>query len=285
MLVVAIGWQLYSLTGSALDLGLLGLAQFVPMLVLTLLVGHVADRYDHRVILMLCQPPRRSPPRSWSPARQWAGSIRPSSTSPSPWSAPRAPSRFRPWRRSSRPGAAHRGAAGDGLVRLRQPDRPDRRPGAGRLLYCSARRRSTASPSGYGASARAFCRLMRFERAPRSTEPFSLARCSAASASCGTTASSSAPSSLDMFAVLLGGATALLPIFARDILKTGPWGLGLLRARPAVGALAMSLLLARRPLTLPIGPVLFARDLRSSASPRSCSRCPPICCCRWRRWR
>ena len=55
MLMVAIGWQLYSLTGSALDLGLVGLAQFVPMLVLTLLVGHVADRYDHRLILMVCQ--------------------------------------------------------------------------------------------------------------------------------------------------------------------------------------------------------------------------------------
>src|SRR5688572_11106525 len=55
MLVVAIGWQLYTLTGSALGLGLVGLAQFVPMLVLTLLVGHVADRYDHRAILLLCQ--------------------------------------------------------------------------------------------------------------------------------------------------------------------------------------------------------------------------------------
>ena len=55
MLVVAVGWQLYELTGSAFDLGLLGLAQFGPMLVLTLFVGHVADRYDHRIILMLCQ--------------------------------------------------------------------------------------------------------------------------------------------------------------------------------------------------------------------------------------
>ena len=62
---------------------------------------------------------------------------------------------------------------------------------------------------------------------------------------------------LDMCAVFLAGAGALFPIFARDILKTGPWGLGLLRAAPAVGALAMSLLLARRPLTIPIGPVLF----------------------------
>src|SRR4029453_2758966 len=55
MVGVAVGWQLYSLTGSALDLGLLGLAQFVPMIVLTLVVGHVVDRYDHRTILLFCQ--------------------------------------------------------------------------------------------------------------------------------------------------------------------------------------------------------------------------------------
>ena len=54
--------------------------------------------------------------------------------------------------------------------------------------------------------------------------------------------------SLDLFAVLLGGATALLPIYARDILHTGPWGLGLLRSMPALGAVAMSVLLAWRPL-------------------------------------
>ena len=55
MLVVGIGWQLYELTGSAFDLGLLGLAQFGPMLLLTVFVGHVADRYDHRLILTVCQ--------------------------------------------------------------------------------------------------------------------------------------------------------------------------------------------------------------------------------------
>ena len=62
---------------------------------------------------------------------------------------------------------------------------------------------------------------------------------------------------LDMCAVFLAGAGALFPIFARDMLQTGPWGLGLLRAAPAVGALVMSLVLARRPLTIPIGNVLF----------------------------
>jgi hypothetical protein len=64
--------------------------------------------------------------------------------------------------------------------------------------------------------------------------------------------------SLDMFAVLLGGTTALLPIFARDILLTGPWGLGLLRSSPAIGALTMSVVLARYPLAHSVGRVLFS---------------------------
>ena len=64
--------------------------------------------------------------------------------------------------------------------------------------------------------------------------------------------------SLDLFAVLLGGATALLPIFARDILHVGPSGLGLLQAAPAVGALAMSLHLSHRPLRGRVGRTLFA---------------------------
>ncbi len=64
--------------------------------------------------------------------------------------------------------------------------------------------------------------------------------------------------SLDLFAVLLGGATALLPIFARDILHTGPWGLGCLRAAPAVGALVSSLYLARFPLQRHVGKIMFS---------------------------
>jgi hypothetical protein len=64
--------------------------------------------------------------------------------------------------------------------------------------------------------------------------------------------------SLDLFSVLLGGATALLPIFARDILATGPWGLGLLRAAPAAGAISMSIFLARHPLRRRVGRTMFA---------------------------
>ena len=63
--------------------------------------------------------------------------------------------------------------------------------------------------------------------------------------------------SLDLFAVLLGGATALLPVFAKDILLTGPWGLGLLRSAPAVGALLMSFWLARFPIERNVGRIMF----------------------------
>jgi MFS family permease len=64
--------------------------------------------------------------------------------------------------------------------------------------------------------------------------------------------------SLDLFAVLLGGATALLPIFAKDILGTGPWGLGLLRSAPAIGALIASVILTRYSITHSLGRVMFA---------------------------
>jgi len=64
--------------------------------------------------------------------------------------------------------------------------------------------------------------------------------------------------SLDLFAVLLGGATALLPAFARDILNVGVWGLGALRSAPAIGSLAMAVLLARRPARRQVGRKMFA---------------------------
>ena len=100
--------------------------------------------------------------------------------------------------------------------------------------------------------------LMRVERGPRSTEPFSLRSLMGGFRFVRHDRIILGTMSLDMFAVFLGGATALLPIFARDILLTGPWGLGLLRAAPAIGALTMSIILARRPLTLPVGRVLFS---------------------------
>ena len=90
--------------------------------------------------------------------------------------------------------------------------------------------------------------------------------------------------SLDLFAVLLGGATALLPIYAKDILDTGPWGLGLLRARPrsARWSSASSSPACRWSATSAAG---CSSRWRSTASRSSCSGCRATSCCRWSRWR
>src|SRR3954466_2182215 len=132
MLVVAVGWQLYELTGSAFDLGLLGLAQFGPMLVLTVFVGHVADRYDHRLILLLCQVTEgvaaailvyaTATGRLGTPIIYLVIAVVGSARA---FEIPHGGDHYLA-------GAARRRAEGDGLVCLRQPDRSDRWPFARR---------------------------------------------------------------------------------------------------------------------------------------------------------
>jgi hypothetical protein len=100
--------------------------------------------------------------------------------------------------------------------------------------------------------------LMRVEPTPRSTEPFSLSSLLGGFRFVRGDRIILGTLSLDMFAVFLGGATALLPIFARDIFGTGPMGLGLLQMSPAVGALLMSIPLSRWPMRGRVGPTLFA---------------------------
>ena len=99
--------------------------------------------------------------------------------------------------------------------------------------------------------------LIRMERPPVSRAPVTLASVFSGFAFIRRQSAILGSISLDLFAVLLGGATALLPVFARDILHTGPWGLGLLRSGPALGALGMSILLAHRPLRQRVGRTMF----------------------------
>jgi hypothetical protein len=70
--------------------------------------------------------------------------------------------------------------------------------------------------------------------------------------------------SLDLFAVLFGGATALLPVYARDVLHVGPVGLGLMRSAPAIGVCLVAVIQARRPPDRHVGPQLFCRACRSA---------------------
>ena len=73
MQAVAVGWQMYDITHNPLDLGLVGLTQFIPAALFVLVAGHVADRYDRRMIVRICQMSPGLPPRRWRSAPPAAG--------------------------------------------------------------------------------------------------------------------------------------------------------------------------------------------------------------------
>jgi MFS family permease len=259
MLVVAIGWQLYTLTGSALDLGLLGIAQFVPTVVLTPLVGHVADRYDHRRVLLICQLGEACAAGILALgtvigivdplviylviALVGAGRAFEIATMVAiiPGLVPRpvVPSATAWFASSNQIGQIVGPVLGGFLYGLG----PGMVYGLVVAFWC------------IGAS---FIFLIHMKSVPRASEPVSLQSLLGGFEFVWRDRVILGTISLDMCAVFLAAVPALYPVFARDILETGPWGLGLLRAAPGVGAFAMSVLLAHRPLTLPIGKVLFS---------------------------
>jgi MFS family permease len=258
MLMVAIGWQLYALTGSALDLGFVGLAQFVPMIVLTLLVGHVADRYDHRAILLVCQLGEAvaAVVLALGTAMGWLDPL----TIYAVTALIGAARAFEiPTMVAIIPGLVPRVLVPAATAWFSTANQAGQivGPVLGGLLY------GLGPAVVYGCAivlwgiGAAFIGMMRMERVPRATEPLSLRSLLGGFKFVAKDSVILGIIGLDMCAVFLAGAGALFPIFARDILQTGPWGLGLLRAAPAVGALASSLVLARRPLTLRVGEVLF----------------------------
>jgi len=259
MLTVAVGWQMYALTGSALDLGFVGLVQFLPSFLLVLVSGHVADRFDRRrvlqaamivdaaAVLALCIASAlgRIDPRAIFMLVFVIGAARAFDV---PTMQALLPAVV-PERLLARAVAANASASQAAIIVG---------PAAGGLLYI-------AGPAVvYGTSAVLFiitAALVHFVHPQRTLRRMPAAGLS--SVLDGIRFIRSRPEvlgaiSLDMFAVLLGGATALLPIYARDILHTGPWGLGLLRSAMAVGALGMALWLARHPLRARAGRRMFA---------------------------
>jgi MFS family permease len=258
MQAVVIGWQVYALTHSAFALGLIGLVQFLPIFLLTLVVGHVADRYDRRRIITSCQAVEALAVAALAvgiaSGRLHVGGIfllvtvlgaarafeSPTMSALMPGLVGEARlSRASAWSASANQTATIVGPAAGGLLYALGASVPF---GLAALLFLAAAALVTLIPRGPRAGGR--------EKPSLRTMLSGIHFIRAHPAVLGSI-------SLDLFAVLLGGATALLPIYARDILHTGSWGLGLLRAAPAAGALAMSVLLARRPLRRHAGRLMF----------------------------
>lgn len=130
-------------------------------------------------------------------------------------------------------------------------------PAVGGLLYALGPTMIYSTNCGLFLVASLLVALIRIERTPPTREPVTMQSIFAGIGFIRSRPAILGAISLDLFAVLLGGATALLPVYARGILSTGPWGLGLLRAAPGIGALAMSLWLARHPLRHRVGRIMF----------------------------
>jgi MFS family permease len=260
---IAVAWQVYQITDSALDLGLTGLALFLPGLLLMLAAGHAADRYDRRRIILLCYGLQALctgvllwltlSPRALAGGRVWPiyavlvfiGMGRafsgPASSALLPSLVPK----------DHFVNAVTWGATVYQIANMSGP-------ALGGLLYTlplsGTWERWHGAPVVYALTLLMLCAflilvgMIRPEPVERKASGFNAKTLLAGLEYVWQTKLLLGSISLDLFAVMLGGAVALLPIFAKEILHTGPRGLGLLRAMPSVGALIVSLILVVKPL-------------------------------------
>jgi MFS family permease len=254
MLLLAIGWHMYELTGSALDLGLVGLLQFLPALATTLVAGHAADRMHRARLVAICLTVQMSA-AAFLAATTHAhlvsrellfglsiviGGVRPFQMSAQQALVPRlvpAPllSRATAFSSSAQQVAVIGGPAIGGLLFAVGVN----------TVYLTC-----AVLFGLGA---VLCMLVNYTYVAPAREPVSADVLLAGARFVWSRPLLLGVVSLDLFAVLLGGATALLPVFVKEVLHVGPESLGLLRSAPAVGALVVGLWLARRPIVRGVG--------------------------------
>ena len=260
MQAVAVGWQVYEITKRPLDLGLVGLAQFLPGILLFPISGHTSDRYERRSVLSACYAGYAvcfalllmlGQRGLHSVAPIYAvlillGTVRSFNSTASRAILPQLVSDEHfpnavAWNASIFQAATILG------------------PSFGGILYAVSRGPSAvyaiAMVTAIGATISSF--RIKPEAKARPREPMTFKTAFAGLHFIWSRKLILGAISLDLFAVLLGGAVALLPVYAREILHTGPWGLGLMRTAPGAGAALMAVALAHRPLRGKSGPTLL----------------------------
>jgi len=259
MQALAVTWLIYNLTGSVLDLGLVGLAQFLPAIGFGLFAGQVADRYDRRRVLFACYAVEFACAGTLlvltltgasSSARILAllvvfGAARtfemPTASALLPTLVPR----------TQFPQAAAWNASVNKMASILGPV-------LGGFLFITGAPVVFAMTAGLITIAATLVAMIPAIGGGGDRRAMTWASLVAGIAFIRRQRVVLGAISFDLFAVLLGGASALFPVYARDILGVGSWGLGLLRSAPAVGGLAMSIALAHRPLAGRLGATLFA---------------------------
>ncbi len=255
---VAVGWQVYALTNSAFDLGMVGLVQFVPTVVLIFVAGHAADRYDRKRVVQFCQTAAGLTAAflAWGTAAGWLN-VKEIFAAVAVFGATTA---FEsPAAAALLPGVAPEGmlqkatAISTGAFQVAMISGP----ALGGFAYALAPATPYAVMAVFWLLAGTLNGAIQLEQPVTAKEPPTFASLFAGVGFVRRNPAILGTISLDLFAVLLGGATALLPIYARDILHTGPWGLGVLRGAPAAGALLMTAVLARHAINRRVGMRMF----------------------------
>ncbi|MEM6049447.1 MFS transporter [Erwinia sp. P7711] len=258
MLSIAVGWQIYSLTGRAWDLGLIGLVQFLPAVLLALPAGHVADQFDRRRVVLLGQI------TEWVAIAVLAGLTLAQRTDEviilalifiiSVARTLEAPSLQSMLPALVPPAMLARATAANGAS---MQTASMLGPALGGFLYVAGPGVVYLTTGLLYIVSIVMVSRLRYEHTPPKRTPATFASVFAGVRFIRNRPDVLGVISLDLFAVLLGGATALLPIFAKDILHTGPWGLGLLRGAPAVGGLLVGFWLSSRTLERHVGMTMF----------------------------
>ncbi|HWG58406.1 MAG TPA: MFS transporter [Candidatus Acidoferrales bacterium] len=248
---VAVGWQLYDITKRPMSLGFAGLAQFLPLILLFLVSGHVADRMDRKRMLMVCYAAFAvcSGLLFVLGARgiRTAGPIYAVLVLVGVVRAFNGPA-VRALLPHVAPGEYFASAVAWNATVFQAATILG--PALGGLIYAFARGPAAVYATAMcgGCAAAAIVAGISVRERVRETQPATWQTVMAGLRFIHREKLILGSISLDLFAVLLGGAVALLPVYAREILKTGPWGLGLLRSAPGLGAAVMAVLLAYRPL-------------------------------------
>lgn len=255
---VAVGWQIYALTHSAFDLGLAGLIQFLPSALLMFPAGHAADLYARNRVVQVCATLEALAAAylAWGSYSGHASvgaiytalaALGIASAFDSPASAALLPAV------TSEEQLQQGTALSTGVWQFAAIAGP----AAGGLLYSISPTAPYFAMLVLSAASAILVGTMKMRIVERVKEPPTLATLFAGVNFVRNNPAILGTISLDLFAVLLGGATALLPIYASDILHTGAWGLGLLRGVPSLGALVMTAFLARHAITSRAGIKMF----------------------------
>jgi MFS family permease len=258
MQTVAVGWQMYALTGSSFDLGLVGLVQFIPAVGFFLATGQAADRYDRRAVTAIAQSVEASAVAVLA-ATTASGMLTPALLLAMAFVVATGRAFEQPSLQSVLPNIVSPSLLPRAIAAANSASQAAvvAGPALGGVLIDISPTSVFAMSALLWLSAALVMIGIAMERTATERQPADLRTLFSGFAFIARHKVVLGAITMDLFAVLFGSATALLPIFASDVFAAGPIGFGVLRAAPAIGAIGSALILTRHPIARRVGPAMF----------------------------